>query len=277
MLVRFFLVGLFVLGNVLGSDIDHVTIAILAKDKAGVLPLYLNCIEAQTWPKNKTYLYIRTNNNTDNTAEILKSWVDKVAFQYAGIYFDTSDLQEQVQKYDNHEWNGARCKLLAGLRQHSVCWAFARRSHYFVADCDNFIKPNTLQNLVDTNLPVVAPLLTRGDISAYANYHAAVDQNGYYESTPLYSQILKCEIQGLVQVPVVHCTYFVRYEYLPCVIYDDHTYRYEYVIFSHRLRNQGVPQYLDNRECYGYISFASKLDDLVCEPWIQEVYDWLSL
>ena len=47
---------------------EFVTIAILAKDKAHTLPLYLACIEAQTWPKKNTYLYIRTNNNNDETA-----------------------------------------------------------------------------------------------------------------------------------------------------------------------------------------------------------------
>ena len=42
---------------------EFVTIAILAKDKAHTLPLYLQCIEQQTWPAQQTYLYIRTNNN----------------------------------------------------------------------------------------------------------------------------------------------------------------------------------------------------------------------
>src|SRR5579872_6045160 len=54
-----------------GEDNEYITIAILAKDKAHTLPLYLDCIEAQTWPKSNTYLYIRTNNNNDNTAQVL--------------------------------------------------------------------------------------------------------------------------------------------------------------------------------------------------------------
>ena len=43
------------------GDNEYVTIAILAKDKAHTLPLYLACIENQTWPKCNTNLYIRTN------------------------------------------------------------------------------------------------------------------------------------------------------------------------------------------------------------------------
>src|SRR5690349_2825571 len=71
---------------------DYVTIAILAKDKAHTLPLYLSCIENQTWPKDKTYLYIRTNNNNDETAVILKQWIDQVKDYYAKIYFDDEDV-----------------------------------------------------------------------------------------------------------------------------------------------------------------------------------------
>src|SRR5262249_21251959 len=61
------------------APLENVTIAILAKDKAHTLPLYLTCLEKQTWPKEKTNLYIRTNNNNDNTVQILKEWVEKVS------------------------------------------------------------------------------------------------------------------------------------------------------------------------------------------------------
>ena len=74
------------------APVEHVTVAILAKDKAHVLPLYLSCLEKQTWPKEKTYLYIRTNNNNDETAKVLQDWVDKVGKSYAGVFFDGSDL-----------------------------------------------------------------------------------------------------------------------------------------------------------------------------------------
>jgi hypothetical protein len=54
------------------TSTEFVTIAILTKDKAHVLPLYLNQIESQTYPASKIKLYIRTNNNRDNTAAILE-------------------------------------------------------------------------------------------------------------------------------------------------------------------------------------------------------------
>ena len=65
---------------------EFVTIAILAKDKAHTLPAYLKCIERQTWPADKTYLYIRTNNNNDETVQILHDWVARVGERYSKIY-----------------------------------------------------------------------------------------------------------------------------------------------------------------------------------------------
>lgn len=233
---------------------DFITIAILAKDKAHTLPYLLKCIECQTWPASQTYLYIRTNNNNDNTVEILKNWIKKVGHRYGKIYFDDCDVPQKIQQYKQHEWNSTRFKVLGKIRSDSVAWAYENNSHYFVVDCDNFIKPHTIEALWSTNLPIVAPLL--GSNCCYSNYHAAVDDRGYFKNCPEYLQYLNREICGLIQVPVVHCTYFIRKEFLPFMSYDDESYRYEYVIFSDSARKQCIPQYLDNREAYGYITFA---------------------
>ncbi len=55
--------------------------------------------------------------------------------------------------------------------------------------------------------------------------------------------------------------------YLLEMSYDDQSYRYEYVIFSDNARKKGIPQYLDTREVYGYVTFAENTTDLVAEPW----------
>jgi len=242
-----------------------VTIAILAKDKEHCLLTYLNCIQKQTFPKSKTYLYIRTNDNNDNTAEILKAWVEKVKDQYLGVYFDDSDAPVSVKEFTQHEWNCTRFKVLGQIRQDSLDWAYHHNSHYFIADCDNFIFPHTIETMVNTNLPIVAPLLH--SYCAYSNFHAAIDRNGYLLDSPFYLPLVNQEIKGHVQVPVVHCTYFIRYEVLPEMCYDDESYRYEYVIFSDNARKKGIPQYLDTTDVFGYVSFAENSTDLVCEPW----------
>jgi hypothetical protein len=242
-----------------------ITIAILVKDKAHTLPLYLSCLEQQTWPKSKTYLYIRTNNNNDNSVEILRNWIEKVKSEYKFIYFDDSDVPESITQYKQHEWNYTRFKVLGRIRQESINFAYAHKSHYFVVDCDNFIYPNTIEQAAAVNLPIVAPLLNSN--CAYSNFHAAIDANGYMLDAPIYLPLVNREIKGLIEVPVVHCTYFVHYNVLPEMIYDDESCRYEYVIFSDCARKKGIPQYLDTRQTYGYITFAENSSDLLGEPW----------
>lgn len=233
------------------------------------MPLCLSCIENQTWPASKTYLYIRTNNNNDKTAAILHAWVERVWERYAGVYFDDSDVPEQVQKYGQHEWNYERFKVLGKIRQDSVNFAREYNTHYFVVDCDNFIQPHTQEALLGTHLPIVAPLLHTG-YNLYSNYHAAIDKNGYIEDSPYYNVFWNRDIVGLVQVTVVHCTYLVRHEALDKISYDDESGRYEYVIFSDSARKNRVPQYLDTRDMYGRISFAETFEQLFRESWLFE-------
>lgn len=251
------------------DPIEYVTIAILAKDKAHTLGLYLECIENQTWPAERTYLYIRTNNNNDDTAQILHDWIARVGDRYAKIYFDDSDVDVPVQQFGQHEWNYTRFQVLGAIRQASVDWAGEQNSHYFVADCDNFIYPDTIESMIKTNLPIVAPLLRCYSQKYYSNYHDITDANGYYKPSVLYYEILDQKVMGIIEVDVVHCTYFIRHEVLNKMCYDDESARYEYVIFSDIARQQNIPQYIDNRTIYGYISFAETIQEFEEEPFIK--------
>jgi len=247
---------------------DYVTVAILAKDKAHVLPYYLTALEAQTWPTSQTHLYVRTNNNRDDTAAMLLAWLDKVGSRYASVFFDARDVPEPVQSFKQHEWNTMRFKVLGAIRQASVDYALARGTHYFVVDCDNFIVPDTLSSLLRTNLPVVAPfLVTR---TYYSNYHYAVSENGYFAEIPAYYEVYDRKVRGLIEVAVVHCTYLIRHEYLKHARYDDGSERHEYVIFSDQLRRAKVPQYLDNRGVYGFMTFSEDRPTFIGERWLEE-------
>lgn len=261
---------LFFMIHAYATNQTHITIAILAKDKEHTLPLYLQCIENQTWPKEKTYLYIRTNNNNDNTAQMLHDWVNRVGNEYAKIYFDDSDVDVAVQQFGQHEWNYTRFQVLGAIRQASVDWAYQNNSHYFVADCDNFIFPETVESMMKLNLPIVAPLLRCYSQKYYSNYHDVVDHNGYYTPSVPYYDILNQKIMGIIEVAVVHCTYFIRHELLHKMCYDDESARYEYVIFSDCARKQNIPQYIDNRAIYGYISFAENTQEFEQEEFIQQ-------
>lgn len=234
----------------------RILMAILAKQKEAVLPFYLECIEALDYPKDAIYLYIRTNNNTDRTAEILRDWVRRVRDAYAGVEMDETDVDAPVEQFGVHEWNATRFGVLGHIR--NVSLAATKRlgcDYYFVADVDNFIRPNTLRELVALGLPIAAPLLRHVDPnSSYSNYHAAIDANGYFVDHEMYFPLLYREVKGVCELPVVHCTYLVRAELIPQLSYVDDSDRHEYVVFSDCARRRQIPQYLDTRQVYGYLT-----------------------
>ena len=239
---------------------DEIVIAILAKNKGHVLPLYLECIYNQTYPKNKIHLYIRTNDNTDNTKEILNDFSHKYYTEYASIYLNTRSINKELKQFGNHEWNSFRFKILGKIRQESIDYAIQKKAHYFVIDCDNFIVPETLERMVKMkNLGIVSPMLIT--TNAYSNFHYDVDVNGYLKNHEIYFKLLNKEIKGFAEVKVVHCTYFINNNLLNKISYDDESYRYEYVIFSDTLRKLGIQQYLDNSIDYGFLTFTDTKED----------------
>jgi hypothetical protein len=242
-----------------------VVIAILVKDKEATLPTYLTCLLNQTFPKEHTRLYIRTNDNTDRSEEILSVFIDEHGSKYKSVFYDNSSVSENLKNYKPHEWNSDRFKILGKIRDDSIKYALDHNAHYFVIDVDNFIVPSTLADMVPiAPLGVIAPMLVTK--TAYSNYHSSVDNNGYCVTGDAYLKILNKIIKGCIDVPVVHCTYFIANHILDKVSYDDDSYRYEYVVFSDVLRKQNIPQYIDNRKDYGRISFATTKEEFE-EDW----------
>jgi SAM-dependent methyltransferase len=247
---------------------DVVLVTILAKDKAHCLPVYLRCLELQTWPKSKTLLYIRTNNNTDNTKEMLENWVNKLKTEgeYKSIYFNANDIPERVQDYKHHEWNNVRLVALSKIRQESITYALERGAHYFTADCDVFFIPETLKNLMITGFQAIGPLITNS--SSFANIFHRCDKNGYLDLyNPREIDIVSLRVSGLIEVDLVHCVYLYRNNILKDVIYNDHSGRYEFIIVADHLRKKKIPQYIDTRYDYGRITEAVDSKTLHTKPW----------
>ena len=237
-----------------------VVIAILVKDKEATLPTFFQCLLNQTFPKERIRLYIRTNDNTDKSEEILSLFIHEHGSKYKSVFYDTTSVSEELKKYEAHQWNSHRFKILGKIRDDSVKYALENNAHYFVIDIDNFIVPSTLEDIIGvSSLGVIAPMLVTK--TAYSNYHSSIDKNGYLLTDNVYLKILNKVIKGCINVPVVHCTYFIANNILDKVSYDDNSYRYEYVIFSDVLRKQNIPQYIDNRKDYGRITFAVTKDE----------------
>ena len=248
-----------------------IVVAILAKDKAHCLPLYLDCIYNQTFPKDQIHLYVRTNDNTDDTATILKQFLENHGKEYKSVLYNEESISPNLKNWKQHEWNRERFQILGKIRQESIEYAKQKQTHYFVADCDNFIINTTIEDMFNSNKQVVAPMLK--STTLYSNFHYEVEPNGYIKlGHPTYFKLLNKQECGLTIVKVVHCTYFIHNSVLIHCLYDDGSKRHEYVIFSENLRKNNITQYLDNRKEYGFLTFAENSTTLkkeIQDRWLE--------
>lgn len=232
-----------------------ILLAILARNKGHVLPRYLKCIDELDYDKKLITIYIDTNNNVDNTIDILEKWIKDNEDKYAKIEFNNHDSIQLRDTVSNpHAWNANRFMVLGEIRNKSLEKTLEYNcDYYFVIDCDNFIKPYTLKDLINEDKPIIAPLLRaipeKGDY--YSNYFCAVVENGYYKHHENYVKILNGTIKGTFEVPVVHCTYLIKREYLKDLSYIDGTLHHEFVIFSRCAREKNIKQYICNKREYG--------------------------
>lgn len=250
---------------------EKITIAILAKDAENFLDLYLKCIYFQTWPKSLTKLYIRSNNNNDNTINILSSWIEKNKNEYDEIYVNFNNVDENVENYTQHEWNQTRFSVIAKIRQDSINWAKEKNTHYFTCDCDNFIIENTIESLFLSQKEIISPLLisTPHSEEPFTNYHTIISYDGSCTKDKYYIDIVNRKKIGLFEVPIVHCCYFIKNNVLKDMNYIEENQSFEYLVFSKNAREKNIIQYVDNNEYYGYITFSTNKEDLENEIWLK--------
>ena len=257
----------------------NVFLALLVKQKEAVLPLFLESLNNWDYPKENIFIYIRTNNNTDNTKQLLEEWIEEYGDKYKGLIYNGEDVPEKVEKYDVHFWNGERFRVLGKIRQESMNQALLTDcEYYFVVDTDNFLFPETLKELVKLDLPIVAPFLRyavalgenadtpveaakrEGHMSRYySNYHDKVDDFGSIIPEDIYYKILNQEVKGLIECMCVHCTYLIKREYLSELNYLEQSDRWEYMVFSNSARDKGITQYIDNRTIYGVLTLSENI------------------
>jgi hypothetical protein len=144
-----------------------------------------------------------------------------------------------------------------------------------VVDVDNFIFPETLNELIKLNLPIVAPFIRyavafgdnvddeenakerEGHLGQYyANYHHIVDDYGSIMANDTYYHVLEQKIKGIIECMCIHCTYLIKREHLSELSYLEDSDRWEYMVFSNSARDKNIQQYLDNRTIYGILTLS---------------------
>ena len=252
--------------------------SILTRNHGKFLPNYFRMLEEQTYDKKLITVYINTNNNDDNTLELITEWINKNALKYRNVIFEKGEDHPLITKDAYWEDNGSvRLQKMAKVRNRSldIC-RLEKTDYYFVCDTDNWICPSTLNCLIQKQKPIVAPFLKNyNECNGYSNYFCAVDRNGYMDDHPEYKDIWLREKLGTFKVPLVHCTYLIDCKYLDKLSYTSDywgTHHYEFVIFANNAREQNVDQYICNEKMFGFVNYSFIIDENNCYDLLLEKY-----
>lgn len=149
----------------------RVVVALVCRNSAHSLPLFLGALERLNYPKDRIALWLATDHNTDNTTAILRDWLVKVQNDYHYVEWrpddETSAFEDEVGP---KHWNNLRYEHVMKLRQAALetareIWA----DYLLVADCDNLLtNTDMLWKLMSENKTIVAPMLESR--AAYSNF-----------------------------------------------------------------------------------------------------------
>ncbi|XP_060882684.1 procollagen galactosyltransferase 1-like [Labrus mixtus] len=238
----------------------RVVIALICRNSAHSLPLFLGAIERLNYPKDRIALWVATDHNIDNTTAILREWLIKVQNDYHYVEWrpdeESSAFEDEV---GSKHWNNLRYEHVMKLRQAALetareVWA----DYLLVADCDNLLtNQDVLWKLMRENKTIVAPMLESR--AAYSNFWCGMTSQGYYKRTPAYMPIRKLERRGCFAVPMVHSTYLLDLQKEASRQLAFHPPHPEYswalddvIVFAFSARMADVQMYVCNKETYGY-------------------------
>jgi hypothetical protein len=142
---------------------------------------------------------------------------------------DIEELKNDETK--SHRWKESKYRLknIARIRQKSIefCRRNTKAEYYFVVDCDNWIVPATLKNLIEKNVRLIAPMLncignyrfSNFFITKYAAKGTIEDLENMINSREYKSIVMRCDANALHPVDVIHNTYLMKRDVLSCASY----------------------------------------------------------
>ncbi|XP_036959783.1 procollagen-lysine,2-oxoglutarate 5-dioxygenase 1 [Acanthopagrus latus] len=132
-------------------------------------------------------------------------------------------------------------------------------------DCDYFLsidievvlkEENTLKILIEQNLPIVAPMITRVG-RLWSNFWGALSVDGYYARSEDYVDIVQGRRVGVWNVPYVSSVYLVKGSLLRSELTDSELFNSHILdpdmAYCHNIRNKGIFMYVTNMHTFGRI------------------------
>ncbi|KOX78466.1 Glycosyltransferase 25 family member [Melipona quadrifasciata] len=220
-----------------------ILITILVRNKAHTLPYFLSYLEQLIYPKERIHLWIYSDNNFDDSIQILTLWLNNEGRKYHGVEanFDLESSGFEDEKGIAH-WSPQRTLHVINLREKALnagrnIWA-------------DFIWSNGL----------------------YSNFWAGMTDNFYYLRTEMYKPILFRETVGCLKVPMIHSAVLIdlrkhvsdNLTYDPRNINKHNCPTDDIITFAISANNSDIPLFICN-DIYGYIMVPLEEEETITE------------
>ncbi|XP_032689726.1 glycosyltransferase 25 family member isoform X1 [Odontomachus brunneus] len=251
-----------------------VLITILVRNKAHTLPYFLTLLERQDYPKKRICLWIRSDNNVDNSIEVLSKWINSEGEKYhsLNVYLNATSTGFEDER-TIADWSLRRFAHIIDLRERALNYARQIWADFiWMLDADVFLtNSNTLRNLVLKGETVVAPLLKSDGM--YSNFWAGITAEHYYVRTDQYEPILYREETGCHDVPMIHTAVLIdlrrhdsehlTYKAEKLISYDGPVD--DIITFAIGANKSNVPLFVCNDEIYGFVMVPLESDETIAE------------
>uniref|UniRef100_A0A1A8F817 Procollagen-lysine 1, 2-oxoglutarate 5-dioxygenase 1a n=1 Tax=Nothobranchius korthausae TaxID=1143690 RepID=A0A1A8F817_9TELE len=129
--------------------------------------------------------------------------------------------------------------------------------YFFNLDIEVVLKnENTLKILIEQNLPIIAPMITRSG-RLWSNFWGALSADGYYARSEDYVDIVQGRRVGVWNVPYVSSVYLVEAGVLRSDLKQYQLFTSSSLdpdmAFCHNVRSQGIFMFVTNMDTFGRI------------------------
>lgn len=223
------------------SEYPLVVIGIFIQQPTPFVTVFFERLLKLQYPKNrlKLFIYNPEAHHEPQVSSFLKD--------HGSLYQDVKFIKPE-EKTD-----GAASRNLG----FDMCRKDKDCDYFFVLDIEVVLKnENTLKILIEQNLPIVAPMITRAG-RLWSNFWGALSAEGFYARSEDYVDIVQGRRVGVWNVPYVSSVYLVKGSLLRSDLTDYELFNSNILdpdmAYCHNIRNKGIFMYVTNMHTFGHI------------------------
>uniref|UniRef100_A0A8D3CPC8 Procollagen-lysine,2-oxoglutarate 5-dioxygenase 1 n=1 Tax=Scophthalmus maximus TaxID=52904 RepID=A0A8D3CPC8_SCOMX len=220
------------------SEYPLVVIGIFIQQPSPFVTVFFERLLKLQYPKNRLKLVIHSQEAHHEP-------------QVSSFLQDHGSLYQDARLVTDTDGAASRNLVFDMCRKDEDC------DYFFSLDIEVVLKnENTLKILIEQNLPIVAPMITR-DGRLWSNFWGALSADGYYARSEDYVDIVQGRRVGVWNVPYVSKVFLVKADVLRSELTDNELFTSHILdpdmAFCHNARNKGIFMYVSNMHSFGRI------------------------